>query len=54
MQARVPLSELLGYASNLRYLTSGSATFSMEFWDYQAIPKDQEALVIEKESGLNY
>lgn len=52
MQARVPLAEMLGYAKELRSLTSGTATFSMEFQEYQALSDDQVALVIEKETGF--
>jgi elongation factor G len=34
----VPLSEMFGYANNLRTLTQGRATFTMEFEHYEAVP----------------
>ncbi|KAE8750087.1 hypothetical protein FOCC_FOCC003211 [Frankliniella occidentalis] len=54
IQARVPLAEMLGYATHLRYLTSGTASFSMEFQEYQVLPDELELKVIEKETGLSY
>jgi elongation factor G len=38
VRALVPLSEAFGYASTLRSLSQGRATYSMEFCDYQEIP----------------
>ncbi len=35
IRARVPLSETLGYAADLRAMTQGRATFTMEFAGYQ-------------------
>jgi len=35
----VPLSEMFGYVKNLRSLTQGRATYSMEFSHYDEIPK---------------
>jgi len=40
LKARVPLAELYRYSTTLSSLTSGSATFSMEFADYQPVPAD--------------
>ena len=34
----VPLSEMFGYANNLRTLTQGRASFSMEFEHYESVP----------------
>jgi len=36
--ARVPLSELFGYATTLRSLTQGRAIYSMQFSRYEALP----------------
>jgi len=33
----VPLSEMFGYATNLRSLTSGRGSFSMEFHSYAKV-----------------
>jgi elongation factor G len=35
IRARVPLSETLGYPADLRAMTQGRATFTMEFAGYQ-------------------
>lgn len=40
LKARVPLAELYRYSTILSSLTSGSASFSMEFADYQPVPGD--------------
>ena len=40
IKARVPLAELYKYSTALSSLTSGSATFTMEFADYQPVPSD--------------
>jgi elongation factor G len=38
--ARVPLSEMFGYATSLRSLTQGRAVYTMQFARYEKIPKD--------------
>src|ERR687887_357890 len=38
VQAHVPLAEMFGYATDLRSMTSGRATYSMEFDHYAEIP----------------
>ncbi len=38
LSARVPLSEMFGYASELRNLTSGRGEFTMHFEEYEAVP----------------
>ena len=46
IKARVPLAELYKYSTTLSSLTSGSATFTMQFADYQPVPGDvQEKLL---------
>ena len=40
LKARIPLAELYRYSTTLSSLTSGSATFTMEFADYQPVPGD--------------
>lgn len=38
IKAEVPLSEMLGYSTELRSLSQGMATFSMELTDYRLLP----------------
>ena len=44
----IPLSEMFGYATALRNITSGRANYSMEFFEYQRMPADKQAEVIKK------
>jgi elongation factor G len=37
--ARVPLSEMFGYANSMRSMTQGRATYSMQFHSYDEVPK---------------
>ncbi len=40
IKAEVPLAEMFGYATNLRSLTQGRATYTMEFKHYSEAPKN--------------
>lgn len=40
IRAEVPLAEMFGYATNLRSLTQGRATYTMEFKHYSEAPKN--------------
>ena len=44
----VPLSEMFGYASELRNLTSGRGTFTMQFEHYEAVPYAIAEKIIEE------
>ena len=35
----VPLMEMFGYATQLRNISSGRANYSMEFHQYEAVPR---------------
>jgi len=48
IRATVPLSEMFGYATDLRSATQGRATHSMEFSHYQAVPKQVETGILAK------
>jgi elongation factor G len=46
IRAEVPLSEMFGYATTLRSLTQGRATYTMEFKHYSEAPKNVAEAVI--------
>jgi len=46
IKAEVPLAEMFGYATNLRSLTQGRATYTMEFKHYAEAPKNVAEEVI--------
>lgn len=51
IKAKVPLSEMFGYVTQLRTLTSGRATSTMEFSHYNEAPNNVAADVIAKAKG---
>jgi elongation factor G len=53
INAEVPLSEMFGYATDLRSMTQGRGTFAMEFAKYRVAPKSiQEEIIAEaKKAG---
>ncbi|MDR1890426.1 MAG: elongation factor G [Zoogloeaceae bacterium] len=48
VRAEVPLSEMFGYATTLRSLSQGRATYSMEFKHYSEAPRNVAEAVINK------
>ncbi|MCQ9329479.1 elongation factor G [Pelistega suis] len=50
IKAEVPLAEMFGYATNLRSLTQGRATYTMEFKHYAEAPKNVADEVISARS----
>ena len=53
IHAVVPLSEMFGYASDLRSKTQGRAAHSMEFWHYEEIPSNIANKIMER-TGSSY
>jgi elongation factor G len=51
VKAKVPLSEMFGYVTQLRTITSGRATSTMEFSHYAPAPKNVAEEVIAKAKG---
>lgn len=48
IHAEVPLSEMFGYATDLRSMTQGRATYSMEFAKYNEVPNNIAEQIIDK------
>jgi len=51
IDASVPLSEMFGYATDLRSRTQGRATYSMEFDRYEPVPRQISEAIIAKYRG---
>jgi elongation factor G len=48
INAEVPLGEMFGYATDLRSMTKGRASYSMEFECYREVPRHVQEAVAEK------
>lgn len=48
VRAKVPLSEMFGYATTLRSSTQGRGTFQMVFDHYEAVPKNIQEEIVKK------
>jgi elongation factor G len=49
IRAKVPLSEMFGYATDLRSMTQGRATFTMQFTNYAEVPQGLLQNLLESE-----
>ena len=46
-----PLAQMFGYSTDLRSMTQGRATYSMEFDHYEEVPKNVSEEIIKKRNG---
>ena len=51
LDANVPLSEMFGYATDLRSITQGRAVFTMQFGHYSNVPQQIQERIVEKFHG---
>ncbi|MDJ0631960.1 MAG: elongation factor G [Xenococcaceae cyanobacterium MO_188.B29] len=51
VDAKVPLAEMFGYATDIRSKTQGRGIFSMEFSNYEEVPRNVAEAIIEKNKG---
>jgi elongation factor G len=51
VSAHVPLSEMFGYATDVRSMTQGRATYTMQFDSYEEVPPNIAEKVIEARTG---
>jgi elongation factor G len=51
VQAFVPLGEMFGYATELRSMTQGRATYTMQFERYEEVPGNIAEEIVEHRSG---
>ncbi|PYQ32824.1 MAG: elongation factor G [Acidobacteria bacterium] len=54
IRAHVPLSEMFGYATQLRSMSQGRASYTMQFYRYEPAPKSVADEVIAKVSGIRH
>lgn len=52
LESLTPLSELKGYSTNLRALTAGTCSFTMEFDSYKELDFQEQAKAIEEVTGF--
>ena len=48
LTAQTPLSELVGYSTHLRALTSGTASFTMQLAQYRIMNDSEQSKLVEK------
>jgi len=51
IRSKVPLSEMFGYSTNLRSMTQGRATYTMQFAHYEETPRTIQQEIIAKVKG---
>jgi elongation factor G len=51
IRAQAPLSEMFGYATDLRSMTQGRATYTMQFLHYEEVPKGVSEEIVAKVRG---
>ncbi len=51
IRSKVPLSEMFGYSTNLRSMTQGRATYTMQFAHYEETPRSIQQEIIAKVKG---
>ncbi|MDH4178310.1 MAG: elongation factor G, partial [Thermoleophilia bacterium] len=51
IKASVPLAEMFGYATDLRSMTQGRATFTMQFDRYDDVPQSIAAEIVDAQGG---
>ncbi len=51
VKAKLPLASMFGYATDLRSVTQGRASYSMEFANYDKVPKNVAEKIIEERKG---
>ncbi|MFI5294377.1 MAG: elongation factor G [Thermodesulfovibrionales bacterium] len=51
IKAQVPLAEMFGYATDLRSKTQGRATYTMQFANYDEVPKSIAETIVAKVKG---
>jgi elongation factor G len=51
IKAKVPLSEMFGYSTQLRSMTQGRASYTMEFFAYEKVPNNIANAIMDERKG---
>jgi elongation factor G len=51
IKSMVPLSEMFGYATDLRSKTQGRGSFTMHFGQYEEVPRNLAEEIVQKVQG---
>jgi elongation factor G len=51
IKAMVPLSEMFGYSTQMRSMTQGRASYSMEFSQYERVPNNIANQIMDERKG---
>jgi elongation factor G len=51
VRAKVPLANMFGYATELRSMTQGRATYTMHFGEYAEVPRQTAEEIIARSQG---
>ncbi|MDD5469627.1 MAG: elongation factor G, partial [Candidatus Peribacteraceae bacterium] len=51
IESRVPLANMFGYATDIRSMTQGRASYSMEFAHYDKVPRNVAEEIIKQRGG---
>ena len=54
IDATVPLAEMFGYATELRSMSQGRASYSMEFANYAEVPNNVAQKIIESSGAIRH
>lgn len=54
IKCKVPLSEMFGYATDLRSFSQGRASYSMQFASYEPVPNQISKQIIEARIGSGH
>jgi len=50
INARVPLSEMFGYSTDLRSISQGRAIYTMQFENYEAVPDEIAKEILDEDT----
>ncbi len=51
IKALIPLAQMFGYATSLRSMTQGRASYTMEFYKYEKVPSNIQEEIIAKRNS---